>query len=273
MKNKKFRDLSNNKIVQVTDNFEDIVILDGKSKIKINQLMNTSMFEEYIDPNSFLRNDNFINNFSNQLKSIPLDDFQNRIPAEEMGFKNTINTGVAEVDLSNIPYDPEREKEELLKKAQTVYNYGNTQQMVQKQLDSLRNILDEDEELESIQESIQSIPQPILQQPTNQIIQQETKIENNTKMDPILEMFKNVKRNTNFKIEFTVENKIPRIDFIEMMEDSYNTSIIDFLAQEFTEQIVRDPNIIKEKIKSKLMDLVYPDDIEKNRTKIEEQTK
>ena len=100
-----------------------------------------------------------------------------------------------------------------------------------------------------------------------QIIQQEErKIE--TKMDPILEMFKNVKRNTNFRIEFTVENKIPRIDFIEMMEDSYNTSIIDFLAQEFTDEIIKDPILIKDKIKNKLMDLVYPD--VENRKKIDD---
>jgi hypothetical protein len=260
MKNKKFRDLLNNKIVQVTDNFEDIVILDGKNKIKINQLMNTSMFEEYIDPNSFLRNDNFLDNFSNQLKSIPLDDFKNRVPAEEMGFKNTINTGVAEVDLTNIPYDPELEKQELLKKAQTVYGFGNTQQLVQKQLDSLKNILEEDDEVAQIQESVQQnilMEQTITQQEPLKIIEQE--IKTTTKMDPILEMFKNVKRNTSFRIEFAVENKIPRIDFIEMMEDSYNTSIIDFLAQEFTDEIVRDPNIIKEKIKKKLTDLVYPD--------------
>lgn len=260
MKNKKFRDIINNKIVQVTDQFEDVIILDGKSKIKMNQLMNPAIFEEYIDPNSFLKNDTFINTFANQLKSIPLDDFQNRVPSEEMGFKNTINTGVAEVDLTNIPYDPELEKEELLRKAQTVYGYGN--KLFEKQYESLKGILEEDEEITQI--SVDQIPQPQVnqtQQPVERLIEQETKIEN--KMDPILEMFKNVKRNTNFKIDFSVENKIPRLDFIEMMEDSYNTSIIDFLAQEFTDQILNDPDIIKEKIKDKLMDLVYPNDTTK----------
>jgi hypothetical protein len=258
MKNKKFRDIINDKVVQVTDQFDDIIILDGKSKIKLNQLMNPAIFEEFIDPNSFLRNDSFINNFATQLKSIPLDDFQNRIPAEEMGFKNTIKTDVAEIDLSSVPYDPEIEKQALLRKAQTVYGMGSTQQAVQRQLDSLKSLLEDDEELEQIQESVQTIIQEPTIQPQQNIIQKPIKV---SQMDPILEMFKNVKRNTNFKIDFTVENKIPRLDFIEMMEDSYNTSIIDFLAQEFTDQILSDPDIIKEKIKSKLMDLVYPDEI------------
>jgi hypothetical protein len=37
-----------------------------------------------------------------------------------------------------------------------------------------------------------------------------------------------------------------------MMEDSYNTSIIDFLAEEFTNQILLNPQIIKNKIKDQI---------------------
>ena len=65
-------------------------------------------------------------------------------------------------------------------------------------------------------------------------------------------MFRNVKRNTDFNIKFEVNNKIPRLDFIEMMEDSYNTSIIDFLAEEFTNQILMNPHLIKNKIKDQI---------------------
>ena len=59
MKNKKFKDLSNNKVVQVTDQFEDIIILDGKTKVKMNQLMDKRYFEDYIDPQSFFKNEEF----------------------------------------------------------------------------------------------------------------------------------------------------------------------------------------------------------------------
>jgi hypothetical protein len=48
----------------------------------------------------------------------------------------------------------------------------------------------------------------------------------------------------------------------------YNTSIIEFLAQEFTDEIIKDPILIKDKIKNKLMDLVYPD--VENRKKIDD---
>ena len=56
-------------------------------------------------------------------------------------------------------------------------------------------------------------------------------------------MFKNVKRNTEFKINLKVDGKIPRLDFIEMMEDSYEISIIEYLADEFTDNILRNPSI------------------------------
>lgn len=255
MKNRKFKDLSNDRIVKVTDQFEDIIILDGKNKIKVNQLLDKRLFEEYVDPSSFFNNESLINSFAEQIKKIPLDDWNNRIPAEDMGYDNKdLYPNMNESAV--LPYDPEIEKQELLKKAQTVYNMGTTNELIQKQREALRDILEEDEEVNQVVQN-PPINNSVTQQQPNQIIQQI--INEDRKMDPILEMFKNVKRNTSFKIEFTVENKIPRVDFIEMMEDSYNTSIIEFLAQEFTDDILKDPSIIKERIKKKLMDLVYPE--------------
>ncbi len=70
-------------------------------------------------------------------------------------------------------------------------------------------------------------------------------------------MFKNVKRNKDFSITLEINNKIPRPDFIEMMEDSYNTSIIDFLASEFTQNLLSNPEVIENMIKDKIKELVY----------------
>ena len=89
---------------------------------------------------------------------------------------------------------------------------------------------------------------PQIRQPDNVMI---------NSIDPIVQMFRNAKRNTDFKISFTVNNKIPRLDFIEMMEDSYNTSIIDFLAEEFTNELLLNPELIKNKIKDQISSMVY----------------
>ena len=263
MKNKKYKDLSNDKIVQITDQFEDIIILDGKSKIKMNQLMDKRLFEEYVDPNSFFKNESLINSFAEQIKRLPLDDPNNRLLADEAGFDNS-GLRPTTNESAVLPYDPEIEKEELLRKAQTVYGMNSPNALAKKQWESVKGILEDDEEIAQSQATNQN--QQSIQQVQPETIQQQIKEEK--KMDPILEMFKNVKRNTGFRIEFSVENKIPRIDFIEMMEDSYNTSIIEFLAQEFTDDIVKDPSIIKEKIKNKLMDLVYPPEVENNKKKV-----
>jgi hypothetical protein len=90
-------------------------------------------------------------------------------------------------------------------------------------------------------------PQPVYQQPVSQ-----PKVE-----DPIITMFKNVKKSVDFKFNVELSNKIPRLDFIEMMEDSYETSIIEFLANEFTNNILSNPDIIRDSIKERIKQLVY----------------
>jgi hypothetical protein len=47
-----------------------------------------------------------------------------------------------------------------------------------------------------------------------------------------------------------------------MMEDSYNTSIIDFLAAEFTDNLLKNPQIIEDMIKQKIKEVVYGAEVE-----------
>jgi hypothetical protein len=77
------------------------------------------------------------------------------------------------------------------------------------------------------------------------------------KEDPIYTMFRGVKRSVEFSLDLKLENKIPRLDFIEMMEDSYDKSIIDFLAEEFANELLKDPKSLKESIKAKIKEMVY----------------
>ena len=44
-----------------------------------------------------------------------------------------------------------------------------------------------------------------------------------------------------------------------MMEDSYEVSIIDYLASEFTNNLLQNPTEIKEMISSKIREMVYPE--------------
>jgi hypothetical protein len=139
----------------------------------------------------------------------------------------------------------EDERAELARK----YGVTTPQNDVAKQNEAFNKLLNpESEEVQKVEMSRN--PQPI-QQPVSQPVYQ-APVE-----DPIITMFKNVKRSKDFSISIEIKNKIPRPDFIEMMEDSYNTSIIDFLAAEFTDNLLRNPQVIEDMIKQKIKEVVY----------------
>lgn len=246
-KNKKFYDLITGKIVTIIDQFEDVAVLEGKQRLNINKLLDKSLYEEYIDPNTFFTSGS-LQVLADKIKSIP----------------NDVLSSIKEEESESIvmPYDPEEEKRLILEKARAV----NPANSMVNQMEKFRGILDDESVSElpvkSVTSSETRTQLPVTSPEQNENSQQSTfekvdLIERNVEDDPIVKLFKNVKRKQDFSFSFTVENKIPRPDFIEMMEDSYEYSLIDFLAEEFTQNILSDSESIKEKIKSELTELVY----------------
>jgi hypothetical protein len=258
--NKKFTDLINGKVVQVTDQFEDIVILDNKTKIKVNKLLDNNLYDEYIDPRNFFRNEGLVSAFTEKIRQIPIDNIINEKerydPKNPPVLKNYGDPMRPSFDEPAVlPYDPEEERRELMAKAQSMFNGGGN--AVQKQMESLKSIIreDTDDDFDYNEERIIENPQVSSRPVENR--NENYMNNNNNSIDPIVQMFRNAKRNTDFKINFSISNKIPRLDFIEMMEDSYNTSIIDFLAEEFTNELLLNPEAIKNKIKDQISSMVY----------------
>ena len=277
---KKFTDLRNGRIVEVTDRFEDIAILDGNKKIRVGQLLDTNFFDEYIDPKNFFRNESLLNNFTQKIKQIP-DDVLKNIKEESLITEDFNQDGISKPkkvrmkdpmqpimdEPAVLPADPEMERLDLMKK----YGINNNPIFdAQKQLDKFKSILEdpqkEDEEeiqkFEVDREEDMVMTEEVKYQENIVEETKKTPVESNSKKvekndDPIIAMFKNVKRNREFSVSINYENKIPRADFIEMMEDSYNTSIIEFLADEFTNQILENPNLIRDKIIAEIKRIVY----------------
>jgi hypothetical protein len=132
------------------------------------------------------------------------------------------------------------------------YGAVNPQNDAAKQSEAFNKLLNpESEEVKQVE--VNRNPQPTQQPISQPVYQQSVQVQE----DPIITMFKNVKRSKDFSISLEIKNKIPRPDFIEMMEDSYNTSIIDFLASEFTDNLLKNPHIIEDMIKQKIKELVY----------------
>jgi hypothetical protein len=135
-KGKKYTDLTTGRVVEIKDHFEDIAILDNNSKIKLNRLLDKNFFDEYIDPNSFFKNDGLLSTFAQKIKQIPDDVISNMNESS-----NPNVSGNGQVDLNNISgstsvrpminepavllSDPELEKEELMRK----YNKPSTVNM------------------------------------------------------------------------------------------------------------------------------------------------
>ncbi len=259
--NKSFKNNRTGEIVTVIDSFENIAILENKQKVNVNALMNPALYTEEIDPLSFFNNQGAYNILAEKIKNIPQDQI-----GDDTGEMNV--SGVERID---IPREADESIVSMIseedEKAALAAKYGIITppvESLQRQNDAFAKILGEESENE-----LPEIPKYV--QPQEQVTRVEVNREEQIEFsreyiqpiqrieieDPIVKMFKGVKRIIDFNISLDINNKIPRLDFIEMMEDSYETSIIDFLADEFTNELLENPATIKDMIKSKINTLVY----------------
>jgi hypothetical protein len=268
--NKTFKNKITGDSFTIIDQYQNIAITSNKEKIDVNLLSNDKLFvpvknntvqsmnenfefpkkqkEDIIDPNRFFNDQNTYNAFADKIKNVDLS----KIPDDENKSLNTLTSNITN-ESAIIMSDPEDEIEEIKRK----YGATSVDDSVRRQNEVFSRILDP----ESNQPEVQPI-QPIQQVEVKReyVEPQQTYVEPPVQrievQDPIISMFKNVKRNLDFKINLKIDGKIPRLDFIEMMEDSYDVSIIDYLADEFTNKILNDPSIIRNKVKDEIKSMI-----------------
>jgi hypothetical protein len=259
LSNKTFKDNKTGEVVRVIGSFENIAILENKQKVDVQKLMDINLYSEQIDPANFFNNQGAYNILAEKIKSIPADKIRDDVSGEVSvsvdggGFKPTTNESA--VMMGN----EDDERAELARKyGASIDNVSSTN----KQNQAFAKILGEEEEVQRV-EINRDEPRMAEQRQPQQIQQpQQVQVE-----DPIISMFKNVKKGIDFKMNLEISNKIPRIDFIEMMEDSYETSIIEFLADEFTNKLLSNPESIKKMISDRIKHIVYGGELTK---KVEE---
>jgi len=249
LSNKTFKNNATGEIVKVIDSFENIAILENKSKADVAQLLNPDLYTEQIDVSSFFNTQGAYNNLAEKIKNIPADKIKDDDSGGEVlvniDGNNSFGTKPAINESAIIMTTEEDERAELARK----YGATNPQNDLAKQSEAFNKLLNpEAEEVQTIEVNREQ-PRVETQRPVQQPVQ--------VVEDPIITMFKNVKRSKDFSISLEIKNKIPRPDFIEMMEDSYNTSIIDFLAAEFTDNLLKNPQMIEDMIKQKIKEVVY----------------
>ena len=262
--NRMFKNNLTGDIVRVLDSFENIVILDDKSRIDAKHLTNAILYTDItginenanigyntgiynpsivdeVSPDAFFNNQSAYNILADKIKSIPENMIKDDPDAVDLVREQANKTESAVIMVSE-----EDERAQLARK------YGATNDnALQKQNEAFSRLLNDEPKEEVTQVFIKD-------RDVVETSQQTLSVE-----DPILRMFKGVKRNTNFAITLDINNKIPRADFIEMMEDSYETSLIEFLADEFTNNIINNPGFIKDMIIDKIKETVYGSPIDK----------
>ncbi len=277
--NKEFKESGTGDIYKIIDVYQNIAIVTSKStpgvkeKIDVNRLSDPRFYtligesitqinqspeiidnkkftiqaDDYIDPNKFFNNDRNLALFADQIKSIPED----KLPKEDTNVTNTSSFSPDMMPSTNesaiIIDDEYDEREELARK----YGVTNVNDTIRAQNEKFAKLVDP----EDLPDIAVQITEPI--QPTHQPNNYNPPVQHIKAEDPITTMFKNVKRTVNFNLDIKIENKIPRLDFIEMMEDSYQVSIIEFLSEEFAEELLRNPNGLKKMISDKIRSLVY----------------
>ncbi len=275
MKGKSFRNNRTDEVIKVIDTFEDIAVLENKQKVSVKSLMDPAQFTEELDPANFFNTQAAYNALAEKIRSIKTDDMIDESVVQSFG--GTVQPISNESAI--IQTSEEEERAELARK----YSIQNAtpHDAALKQKQAFSKYLDPEEaesinrEVESRQITVQNNPQinpqinQVQQQPRDinpEIYQQPSQV--HRVEDPVISIFKNVKRTVEFKISLDIDDKIPRLDFIEMMEDSYDISIIDYLASEFTNKIMEDPRLLQKKFRSKIEELVYGKSI-----KVEEKSK
>lgn len=265
--NKSFKDNRTGEVVKVIDSFENIAVLENRSKIDTRRLLDSNYYTEYIDPNQFINttSTSAYNSIFETIKSIPTSN----IPNDE---------GEINIQVQPSAYDPYRPVEDTPvvyttsvedEKAELARKYGASVDNISatdRQNQAFAKLLGEEsaselpvvpsepvQRLEIVRDESGSVVS------SDYVTQDKPKIDvsaSTVEKDPY-EMFRGIKRSVEFKLDLPLTNKIPKLQFIEMMEESYDKSIIEFLAHDITQEILRDPDSLRKSIESKIRDMVY----------------
>ncbi len=289
---KSFKDNASGETITIADIYKNVAITNTREKIDTHRLLdpryytpldsiktssytapvnenritnNIALTEEIVDPNKFFSPTTTYNAFAEKISAFPLD----KIPYDDdIPVVTTTNNVNMPANQNNnpfypstnesaiLPYDPQDEIEELKAK------YGASivdKDAVARQNEYLNKIAN-GEPVENIN-SNQNVNHVVEQEPAVVRINADThqeipRVPSSNIENPVNTLFKGVKRVVDFDIELKLNNKIPRLDFIEMVEDSYESSIIDYLAEELTNNLLNNPSLIKDQISSKIRSMV-----------------
>lgn len=259
LKNRTFTNNLTGESVTIIDSFQDIAITDKKERIDARRLVDPNFYTEEINPDNFMNTRSTYDMFAQQIKSVDLKN----VPEEDVNLSIPGSTEYQPATNESAVYyaDEDDEIEELKRK------YGASapdRSAVERQNAAFDKLLNPDSEQTEVVQRSQPRQEQRQETQRQEFVQPDQRVEPPQPVvqpkpivdDPMVSMFKNTKRSVDFNVSIDIKNKIPRLDFIEMMEDSYSVSIIEYLADEFLNDILKDPNIIRKSIIDKIREMV-----------------
>lgn len=266
---KKYINISTNQTVGIKEQDNDIITLDDGSIVSIALILNKNVYDEYIDPALFFQNEKTLNMLSSKILSIP-DEHLNQLPLDDPeSTAMMLNEGLANHNKDFYPQsnesmiiadDPNYEYNQLQEKIRMMGYNTSPVNAVEAQTNTLLNLIGEGEAHDA-QTTVRMIDEPVTYNhaPTPVHYEQKTQHVSAPAPDPITVMFNGAKRNVEFNFNIPINKLIPRLEFIDIMEDSYERSIIEYLANEFTQELLDNPVQIREIIEEGIRKMVYGD--------------
>lgn len=235
MKGKKFTSNQTGDLVTIIDIYDNIAILDNGDRVSTRRLLDTNFYDSVIDPSEFLSSG--LDIIQREISSIPQSQLEN-LPRErdiDFSLEDTSFRSNLMEDSAIVITDIETEKRELLNRAIKNSSQSNHTPPRTTLSELLDDYPDQDEiQTQSSVKSLSSHP-PTPPAPSARDL-----------------MFSGVKKIHPIKLSIEVESLIPKPDFIKMMEESYEHSIIEYLSDEISQKIFEDPSIIKNAIKDQI---------------------
>lgn len=256
-----------------------IALTDNIEKIPVNKLLDSNLYThqggevvdinesiksvdtpqtDIVDPNKFFNNQSTYNIFADKIKSVDTSKMKDDEPINvnlpnDLNVDNSINAAYT----SSI----DDEKAELARK----YGVQNTspQQSVQKQNEAFAKYLDDEGPVVKVNADTHQIEEPV----NNVVVNNIPKTTPTPTTNPVHSVFDQAKKSLPFTAIINQSGYIPRLDFIELMEDSYEVSIIDYLANDYVNQLLANPEQVKNQIKSQIISLLEKSKPKKRATK------
>lgn len=199
---------------------DSFAYFDGNVSVK-KYLLGTK-YEEYLDPAEFFnRGQNSLTQMAEQIKKYDGPVNESAHAGTSVNMQNVYTKSAVDDKIVH-PVEKHNAHQPNVQNQHQHYNFDDKPQNVQHN---------------------QSVNQPHIHQPVQE--------------NPEEALFKKLKRSLKMEFDLKVQEMVPTVEFIKMMNDNFETSIIDFLSNQIVNKLLSDPLSLRKQIKDQMETTVY----------------